>query len=105
MEEKLHRLKNCSMREEPCDIFVFSDVLVWVARREDLNQRQGHLELDETISAKDLENTTTDKPLTSCLICSPVVNLRISFIKTKKLEEFRHAFKTSLAECCSPSSP
>eukprot|EP00467_Chlorarachnion_reptans_P025977 CAMPEP_0114506758 /NCGR_PEP_ID=MMETSP0109-20121206/11605_1 /TAXON_ID=29199 /ORGANISM="Chlorarachnion reptans, Strain CCCM449" /LENGTH=478 /DNA_ID=CAMNT_0001685381 /DNA_START=255 /DNA_END=1691 /DNA_ORIENTATION=- len=39
MEEKLTRMKKLNMQREKCDIFIFSDLLVWVAKAEIMNRQ------------------------------------------------------------------
>uniref|UniRef100_A0A7S3YNK9 DH domain-containing protein n=1 Tax=Lotharella globosa TaxID=91324 RepID=A0A7S3YNK9_9EUKA len=79
IEEKVKRLKKLEMEEEECDIFVFSDLLVWVSRR-DINHRQGFIDLDDSVKARDLrmdsQKSPTLKQVSGALICSPVVQMR-----------------------------
>jgi len=99
MEEKIRLMKTFSMKEEKCDIFVFSDILVWVARR-NIQHKQGHLEFGEKIKARDLY-VSADKsvPAVECLLASDAVSLRVRFATNKGLEKFKDGINnSSLAE-------
>jgi len=106
IEEKVKRLKKLTMEEEECDIFVFSDLLVWVSRR-DINHRQGFIDLDDSVKARDLRmdsaKSPTSQPVSGALICSPLVNMRVLFPSVKSLESFREALQLALAH--KPGSP
>ncbi|GAB5364413.1 hypothetical protein AAMO2058_000968000 [Amorphochlora amoebiformis] len=105
MEEKVNRFKALKMVEEACDIFVFSDLLVWVAKDSSVTNRQGYLELDEGVEVKDMVTEKDGASITACLVASLAANMRILFPSIKKLNAFSVALTTAIKHVGSMSGP